>query len=125
MPASRRLIAVVDDEASVRRALVRLLRASGVEVEAYATGQEFMDSLQTHRPDCVVIDIQMAGLTGRDVQRKLVAERLRIPLIFITAYDEPVLREQCLADGASAYLCKPLRSEKLLASIDAAITNHS
>jgi FixJ family two-component response regulator len=124
MPAARRLIAVVDDEASVRRALERLLRASGIEVEAFATGQDFIDSLSTRQPDCVVLDLQMAGITGRDVQRNLAAAHIQIPIVIITAHDEALLREQCLADGAAAYLCKPLRGEKLLAAIERAIARH-
>jgi FixJ family two-component response regulator len=121
MPAATPLIAVVDDEASVRRALARLLQASGIEVESYATAQEFLDSLRKRRPDCLVLDIQMAGSTGRDVQRWLLAEQIHIPIIVITAHDEVLLREQCLADGASAYLRKPLRGQMLLAAIDKAV----
>jgi FixJ family two-component response regulator len=125
MPSERRVIAVVDDEASVRRALERLLRASDIEVELFASGEAFMDSLQTRQPDCVVLDIQMVGVTGRDVQRNLAIARLNIPIVIITAHDEPLLREQCLADGASAYLSKPLRGERLLAAIDKAIASRS
>ncbi|HKZ72771.1 MAG TPA: response regulator [Steroidobacteraceae bacterium] len=121
MEKTRPLIAVVDDEESVRRALVRLLHASQMDVDAYASGLAFLRSLTVRRPDCVVLDIQMAGLTGRDVQRQLAAAQLRLPVIILTAHDEPVMREQCLADGASAYLCKPLRADTLLSSIEAAI----
>jgi FixJ family two-component response regulator len=125
MPVERRFIAVVDDEAAVRRALERLLRASGIEVQTFATGQEFIDSLQTRRPDCVVLDLQMAGVTGREVQKSLAAAHVEIPVIIITAHDEPLLHEQCLAEGAAAYLRKPLRGEKLLAAIDKAIASHA
>ncbi|HKD52650.1 MAG TPA: response regulator, partial [Steroidobacteraceae bacterium] len=71
MTAPRPLIAVVDDEESVRRALARMLSASQLDVEIFGSGQEFLDSLRTRRPDCVVLDYQMPGLTGRDVQRQL------------------------------------------------------
>ena len=114
-------VAVVDDEESVRSALVRLLRASEIDAEAYPSGQAFLDSLTLRRPDCLVIDLQMDGLTGRDVQRQLAGSKTAIPLIFITAHDEPRIREQCLADGAVAYLRKPLRGDILLRSIQAAI----
>src|SRR5688572_22176135 len=107
MPVEGHFIAVVDDEAAIRLALERLLRASGIDVQTFATGQEFIDSLQTRRPDCVVLDLQMAGVTGREVQKSLAAARIAIPVIIITAHDEPLLREQCLADGAAAYLRKP------------------
>ena len=121
MEKSQPYVAVVDDEQSVRAALVRLLRASEFECEAFASGQEFLDSLAIRRPDCLVLDLQMAGLNGRDVQRQLNNGQNPIPLIMITAHDEPTIREQCLADGAAAYLRKPLRGDVLLRSIQAAI----
>lgn len=117
MGNSRPFVAVVDDEESVRRALVRLLHASHVDVEAFATGSDFLNSLEARRPDCLVLDMQMPGLTGRDVQRKLTLTGIHLPVIIITAYDEPMMRERCLADGAAAYLCKPLRGDTLLHTI--------
>jgi CheY-like chemotaxis protein len=69
----------------------------------------------------LVLDIQMAGLTGRDVQTQLAEAQIRIPIIFITAYDEPTTREQCLADGVFEYFCKPLAGDKLVSAIHAAI----
>ena len=121
MIAPRPLIAVVDDEESVRRALARMLTASQLDVEIFASGQEFLDSLRTRRPDCVVLDYQMPGLTGRDVQRQLKEAQIRLPIIVVTAHDQPALREQCLADGAVAYTAKPLQRERLLSLIDDAI----
>ena len=103
------------------RALVRLLRASAFESEGFASGEAFLASLAMRRPDCLVLDLQMEGLTGRDVQRQLIGLQSQIPLIMITAHDEPTIREQCLADGASAYLRKPLRGDLLIRSIQAAI----
>jgi len=121
MTAPRPLIAVVDDEESVRRALARMLSASQLDVEIFGSGQEFLDSLRTRRPDCVVLDYQMPGLTGRDVQRQLAEAQIRLPIIVVTAHDQPALREQCLADGAVAYIAKPLQRERLLGLIDDAI----
>jgi FixJ family two-component response regulator len=118
---SQRFIAIVDDEECVRRALVRLLRVSRFDATSFPSGQAFLDSLAERRPDCLVLDIQMAGLTGRDVQTQLAEAQIRIPIIFITAYDEPTTREQCLADGAFEYFCKPLAGEKLVSAIHAAI----
>src|SRR5262245_31289883 len=108
MAEYRPLVAVVDDAESVRAALMRLLRASGLDCVGFASGEEFLGSLATRRPDCLVIDLQMAGLNGREVQRQLSGLPKPFPLIIITAHDEPTIREQCLADGASAYLRKPL-----------------
>lgn len=114
------LIAVVDDEESVRLALGRMLRASGYEVTIYRSGEEFLESLQASRPDCVVLDFQMPGLTGRDVQQALAAAKVRLPIIIVTAHDHATLREKALADGAIAYFAKPLRRDELIAAVDRA-----
>lgn len=121
MNTARPFVAVVDDEASVRSALLRLLRASQLDCEGFASGEEFLTSLATRRPDCLVLDLQMAGLSGRDVQRQVNGLQRPIPLIIITAHDEPTIREQCLADGAAAYLRKPLRGDLLIRTIHTAI----
>jgi FixJ family two-component response regulator len=117
MTAARPLIAVVDDEESVRRALARMLSASQFETEAFASGAEFLDALRTRTPDCAILDYQMPGMNGRDVQRQLARAQIRLPIIVITAHDQPALREQCLADGAVAYLAKPLQREQLVGLI--------
>ena len=117
----RPLIALVDDDESVRRALARMLSASQFDVDVFATGQEFLDSLRTRLPDCVVLDYQMPGLTGRDVQRQLSLGQIHLPIIVVTAHDQPALREQCLADGAVAYLSKPLQRERLVDLINDAV----
>jgi len=121
MAAVRPLVAVVDDEESVRRALARVLSASQFEVDVFASGQEFLDSLRTRLPECVILDYQMPGLHGRDVQRQLAHAQIRVPIIVVTAHDQPALREQCLADGAVAYLTKPLQRERLVGLINDAI----
>lgn len=118
MASRRPLIAVVDDEESVRRALGRMLMATQFDVQTFASGREFLDSLRKSLPDCVVLDLQMQGLTGRDVQRQLTMRRIRLPIIVVTAHDQPALREQCLADGAVAYIAKPLQKEHLIRLIN-------
>ena len=115
------LIAVVDDEESVRMALARMLRASSFEVSIYRSGEDFLESLKTVVPDCAVLDFQMPGLTGRDVQRALSVAKLSLPIIIVTAHDQPSLREKVLADGAVAYFTKPLRRDTLIAALDQAI----
>ena len=125
MNLSRPLIAIVDDEESVRRALSRTLRASRFDVVDFASGQEFLDSIATRVPDCVILDFQMPGLTGRDIQRRLTAAKICVPIIVVTAHDQPAVREQCLADGAIAYLAKPLRREQLIAMIMSALAESS
>jgi FixJ family two-component response regulator len=115
------LIAVVDDEESVRLALARMLRASSFEVSIYRSGEDFLDSLKTVVPDCAVLDFQMPGLTGRDVQRAISVAKLALPIIIVTAHDQPSLREKVLADGAVAYFTKPLRRDTLIAALQQAL----
>jgi FixJ family two-component response regulator len=121
MTRHRPLIAVVDDEESVRKSLRRLLAASQLDVVVYASGQEFLDSLSRGQPDCLVLDLQMPGLNGLEVQRSLAGTRVRFPTIIITAHDEPETRARCLSAGATAYLCKPLHDEMLLDTIAEAV----
>jgi len=121
MIRQRPLIAVVDDEESVRKSLRRLLVASELDATVYASGQEFLDSLGARQPDCLVLDLQMPGLTGLEVQRALAGARVRFPTIIITAHDEPETRARCLAAGVMAYLCKPLHDELLLDAITTAV----
>jgi FixJ family two-component response regulator len=98
-----------------------MLSASQFEVDVFASGQAFLDSLRTRLPDCVILDYQMPGLTGRDVQRQLTLAQIRVPIIVVTAHDQPALREQCLADGAVAYLAKPLQRARLVGVVNDAI----
>jgi len=114
-------IAVVDDEESVRLALARMLRASSFEVSIYRSGEDFLESIKTAVPDCVVLDFQMPGLTGRDIQRALSVAKVALPIIVVTAHDQPSLREKVLADGAVAYFTKPLRRDTLIAAVEQAI----
>ena len=85
MKKPRPVVAVVDDEEAIRKALKRLLRSAGIAVESYASGQEFLESLPAQHPQCVVLDIGMQGMTGFDVQAQLKAARMAVPVIFITA----------------------------------------
>ena len=117
MGTNEQLVFVVDHEESVRKALGRLLAASGLTVKVFAHGVDFVDAVSVHRPDCLVVDLHMPGLTGLDVLRQLIQLELRVPAIVITAHDEPDTRAQCIAAGARAYLCKPLDAQELLDTI--------
>lgn len=110
-------VAVVDDDESVRRALKRLLRASNLEADIFASGQEFLNSLTAQRPDCLILDLHMPGMNGLEVQRVLARMSAHLPVVVITGHDEPQTRTQCLAAGAVAYLCKPLDDKTLLEAI--------
>ena len=114
---ARPLVAIVDDEESIRKSLRRLLMAADLDAVVYPSGQEFLDALRGRHPDCLILDLQMPGLTGLEIQRALTAAGVQFPTIIITAHDEPETRARCLAAGAAAYLCKPLHDEMLLEAI--------
>ena len=116
----RPIIAIVDDDDSVRRAIERLLRASGMRADSFADGEAFLRSLNGNetRPDCVILDVQMPGLTGLDVQARLGGA---LPIVFVTAYDEPSARTQALAAGAAAFLRKPFNDQLLVDTLRAVL----
>jgi len=118
MAMNGRLVFLVDDDEAVRKALRRVLAASGFQVKVFANGVDFLDAVAAQRPDCLVIDLHMPGLTGLDVLRQLMHLEPRVPAIVITAHDEPDTRDQCLLAGAQAYLCKPLDAKVLMDTIE-------
>ena len=123
MSRSKLVVAIVDDEDTVRRALERLFRSAGIESEAFSGGAPFLDSLRSHRPDCVVLDLHMPEVTGFDVQARL--RELDIPVVVITGHDTPESRGRVQELGAAAYLRKPVAAKALLEAIDNAIgANH-
>jgi FixJ family two-component response regulator len=122
MVRPRPRVAVVDDDHSVRKALQRLLRASDFDADTFASAQDFLAWLpHATPPDCLVLDLQMPGTSGLDLQRQLVRCGSTFPTVVITGHDEPGMQTRCLAAGACAYLRKPLEAGKLLAVIEAAI----
>ena len=121
MRTSRGLIALVDDEESVRRALKRLLRVAEFDVETFASGSEFLDSLKDRRPNCVVLDIHMPGMTGFDLLHVLTTTHSDIPAILITAFDDPEFELRAKRAGAYRFLRKPIAGEKLIRAVQAAV----
>jgi len=117
----RPCIAVVDDEASVRTALGRLLRLAHYDVQTFASGEEFIDSLATRRPACAFLDIHMPEMTGFDVQARLRAMRIDVPVVFITASDDLSLSEKVVAEGGIRLLRKPFSNAELLEAIELAL----
>jgi FixJ family two-component response regulator len=111
------LIAVVDDDLRVRRAVERLLRSAGMETRVFASGGEFLAALPDFKPACVVLDLHMPGQSGFSVLADL---QRHVPVVVITGHDSPEAQEQALAGGATAYLCKPVDRGTLLAAIYAA-----
>ena len=118
---ARPLVAIVDDEAPVGKALSRLLRLAGLSVETFASGAAFLNSLQDRPADCVVLDLYMPQMDGFEVQCRLAQAGVQVAVIAITGRDSPQARERALAGGATAYLPKPVDRQALLNAIAAAI----
>ena len=115
------LITVVDDEESVGRALTRLIASAGLSVKAYTGGAEFLASVATRPPDCVVLDLHMPGMSGFEVQAQLVRLGTQIPVVIITGHDTPDSHQRVMSAGAVAYLRKPVDGKVLLEAIATAI----
>jgi FixJ family two-component response regulator len=117
----RRTIAVVDDEAVVRIALERLLRACGMKVATFAGGSEFLAAPESLHPHCLVLDLHMPDMSGFKVLEILMQAGRKLPVVVLTGHDAPEARARALASGASAYLTKPIDDRLLLDAIAAAI----
>ena len=117
-PQSR--VAIVDDDASVRKALSLLLDAFSFEADTYGSAAEFLQSLPAVIPECLIVDLQMPEMTGLELQHHLVRDGFDIPTIVITAHDEFGAQERCQSAGAKAYLLKPIQENTLIAAIKAA-----
>jgi FixJ family two-component response regulator len=117
------LVAIVDDEESVCRALQRLLRSAGFVVATFGSGVDFLKYLESNRPDCLVLDLHMPRMSGFDVQARILERGDRLPVVVITGHDTPETRTRAMDGGAAAYLRKPADDQALLEAVSAAITD--
>ena len=115
------LIAIVDDEESVQRALNRLMRSVGFAVETFSSGADFMAWAAKRTPDCLVVDLHMPQLDGFEVQKQMASHYPNVPVIVITGHDTSETCARVLEQGALAYLRKPVDDALLLAAINAAL----
>jgi FixJ family two-component response regulator len=107
------LVAVVDDDAAMRKSIERLLRASGYTTTAFASAEEFLESGIVDSAIGLVLDIHLGGMSGIELRRCLSAARSTIPVVFITAYDDEATRVEALASGCVDYLQKPFDANRL------------
>jgi FixJ family two-component response regulator len=117
----RPVIVVIDDDASMRKALDNLLKSVGFAVELFASPQDFLRSEREDRPGCIVLDIRFPGRSGLDMQRDLTAANARLPVIFITGYGDIPMSVRAMKAGAVEFLTKPFRDQDLLDAVGTAL----
>ncbi len=117
----QRRISIVDDDASIREALKSLMRSVRFDVEAFASAEEFLASGRLKDTACLILDVNLPGMNGFELQTHLQAERHGIPIIFITAHADEASRQRALKSGAIEFLSKPVRREPLFRAIQSAM----
>ena len=121
MQESAPIIALVDDDPSVRRGLERLIRSMGWKAETFASAQEFLDRVGVEAPSCVVLDLQLPGLTGLELQKQMAEVGLETPIVFLTGHGNIPATVQAMKAGAIEFLTKPVEEQDLLKAIHEAI----
>lgn len=114
-------VVVIDDDASVRKALDNLFRSVGLEVELFSSPQEFLQSERPDRPGCIVLDVRFPGRSGLDMQREISAANTPLPIIFITGYGDIPMSVRAMKAGAVEFLTKPFRDQDLLDAVGVAL----
>jgi len=117
MRVAKNLISVVDDDESIRRTTTLLIEFFGFRAAAFESAEGFLKSGQLHDTSCLIVDVQMPGMNGLQLQSQLAAEGCGIPIIFITAYDDRESRRRAMQAGAVAFLAKPFSDEQLFQTI--------
>ena len=115
------MIAIVDDDDAVRRATERLLRVLGYSTSTFASADEFLESGRVSKTTCLITDLRMPGLSGIDLQDRLVAGGHRIPIIFVTAHPEENMKARAMKAGAIAFLSKPFNHDHLRGCLEKAL----
>jgi FixJ family two-component response regulator len=111
------VISIIDDDASIRVATNRLIRSLGYVAHTFASAEEFLAAPEANQTSCMIVDVQMPGMSGIELQGLLLAQGRRMPIIFITAFPEPRIRDCVMAKGALAFLEKPFDGSKLVSLI--------
>ena len=120
-----RIIGVVDDDESVRMAVGSLLRSLGFKIEMFGSAEGLAGSARLDDIACLIVDVRLPGMSGLDLQRQLLAgqRKRKLPMIFMSAHDDPVAQQQALAAGAIAFLRKPFREDALINAVHAGLTH--
>ena len=120
----QRHVAIVDDDASMREALGRLLRVQGINSRNYPSARAFLEALPSHTPDCLIVDVKMPDMTGIELQGELLNNGVRIPTIVITASEDKSIAASAASLGAVAFFFKPVPRDALMAAINSAKKRH-
>jgi len=121
MPHATPIVFVVDDDISVRESLESLIRCAGWQPEIFASAQEFLSRPRALTPSCLVLDVSLPGLNGLELQKRIAADRIDMPIIFITGHGDVPMTVQAMKAGAVEFLTKPFGDDVLLSAIGNAI----
>ena len=115
------VVFVIDDDPSMRESLKNLIRSVGLRAEAFGSADEFLGSKRLHGPGCLVLDVRMPGMSGLDLQKRMVEAGTDIPIIFLTGHADIPMSVQAMKAGAAEFLTKPVREQDLLDAIQQAL----
>jgi FixJ family two-component response regulator len=115
------IIAIVDDDQPLREALASVMKAAGFSTNTFASAEEYLDSSKRQDTTCLILDVRLPGMSGVELQRRLLDANSEVPIIFVTAHGDASLRDLVMKAGAASFLNKPVRSDTLLKEIRAAI----
>ena len=121
MTESEAIVYVIDDDSQTRDGLKNLMRSVGLQVEVFASAQDFLRSKRPDVPACLVLDVRLRGLSGLDLQKRMAEAKIEVPIIFITGYGDIPMTVQAMKAGAVEFLTKPFRNQELLDAIQQAL----
>ena len=119
------MIAIVDDDESVREATKSLVRSLGYQAATFCSAEEFLGSAQLKSTSCLITDVRMPGMSGVELQDRLIADGRNMPTVFISAFSDERVQQKVLGSGAIGYLHKPFEEDRLIACIDTALKGRS
>ena len=123
--ATGAIVYVVDDDVSVRKAMTRMFKSLGLEVATFGTAREFLDCRRKDVPGCLILDVQMPGLTGLELQEELVAHQVDLPIVFMTGHGDIPMTVKAMRSGAVDFLPKPVDEQQLVQTVHQAIERNA
>ena len=123
--AGRTTVFLIDDDDDVRRGLGRLIRSMGMSAESFATAQQFLDRLPYDGVGCILLDVQMPGLSGPDLQQRMLAMGVSLPIVYLTGHADVPMSVHAMKSGALDILLKPASDDLIQQAIDAAVARHA